>query len=128
MRITTLRRLRPFVQLAAFLLFLLLALGIGRTGWLPADLFFRLDPLVGLAHMLAARQIVSALLIGALIVLVATLVLGRVWCGWLCPLGAVLDVASAAAPRSRTSAARASQPREADLSRAGARSSTSCWR
>ncbi len=87
----TLRRARPFVQLTAFLLFVALALGIGRRGFLPADLFFRLDPLVGLAHALAARQIVPGLLLGALLALSAALFLGRAWCGWLCPLGTVLD-------------------------------------
>ncbi len=91
MRTTLLRRLRPWVQAAAFLLFVALVLGIGRTGRLPADLFFRLDPLAGLAGMLAGRQIVPALLIGGLITLLLTVALGRVWCGWLCPLGTVLD-------------------------------------
>ncbi len=86
-----LRRARPFVQLAAFLLFVVLALGIGRTGFLPADLFFRLDPLAGVAHTLAARQVVPGLLIGTAIALVAALLVGRAWCGWLCPLGTVLD-------------------------------------
>ena len=102
MRITTLRRLRPYVQLAAFLLFLALALGIGRTGLLPADLFFRLDPLAGLAGMLAARQIVPALLIGGLVTLLVTVVLGRAWCGWLCPLGTVLDWTPARTIRPKT--------------------------
>ncbi len=32
----------------------------------------------------------------ALIVMVGTLLLGRVWCGWLCPLGTVLDLAGGA--------------------------------
>ena len=73
------------------LLFLVLLIGAGRIAFLPADLFFRLDPLAALANMIAARRIVPALLIGAAVMLVATLVLGRVWCGWLCPLGTVLD-------------------------------------
>ncbi len=84
------RKLRPAVQVVALLLFVMLALAAGR-GMLPADLFFRLDPLAGLAGMLAARQLVPALLAGALIVLVGTLLLGRAWCGWLCPLGTLLD-------------------------------------
>jgi MauM/NapG family ferredoxin protein len=79
------------MQLVAFLLFLLLLIRAGQTGWLATDLFFRLDPLVGLANMIAARQIVPSLLIGALIALVAAVVLGRAWCGWICPLGTVLD-------------------------------------
>ena len=91
----TLRKLRPWVQLAAFVLFAALLIGAGRLVWLPADLFFRLDPLTGIAGMIAARQIVPALLIGAALMLVVTLLLGRVWCGWLCPLGTVLDVTPA---------------------------------
>lgn len=101
----TLRQLRPWVQLAAFLLFTFLLIGAGRIGFPPADLFFRLDPLVALANLLAARQIVPVLLIGAAVTLVATLVLGRVWCGWLCPLGTVLDWTPARRPR----------PKETDL-------------
>ena len=87
----TLRKLRPWVQLAAFVLFAALLIGAGRLIRLPADLFFRLDPLAGIASMIAARQIVLVLLIGAAVTLAATLLLGRVWCGWLCPLGTVLD-------------------------------------
>ncbi len=101
-----LRRLRPLVQLAALLLFLALALAIGRTDFLPADLFFRLDPLVGLAHMLSARQVVPGLLAGTVIALVAALLLGRAWCGWLCPLGTVLD----------WTPARRTHPKDRDLS------------
>ena len=77
------------------MLFIALLIGAGRLAWLPADLFFRLDPLAGIASMIAGRQIVLALLIGAAVMLVATLLLGRVWCGWLCPLGSVLDAAPA---------------------------------
>ncbi len=87
----TLRRFRPWVQAAAFVLFLVLLIGAGKIAFLPADLFFRLDPLAGLATMIAARRIAPVLLIGSVIALVATLILGRVWCGWLCPLGTVLD-------------------------------------
>lgn len=95
----TLRRLRPGIQLAAFLLFLCLALGIGRTGFMPADLFFRLDPLTSLAQAIAARRIVPGLLIGAGIALIVALLVGRAWCGWLCPLGAALDAAPTRKPR-----------------------------
>ncbi len=105
MKAQTLRRLRRWVQVLAFLFFLYLLLGAGRTGFLPADLFFRLDPLAGLTNLMAARQVVPALLIGGLIVLAASLVVGRVWCGWLCPLGTVLDWAPA----------RRARPKEADL-------------
>ncbi|MCU0503590.1 MAG: 4Fe-4S binding protein, partial [Anaerolineae bacterium] len=99
MRASTFRRIRPWVQLAAFLLFLYLLIRAGQTGFLPADLFYRLDPLAGLASMIAARQIIAALLIGTLVALVAAFVFGRAWCGWICPLGTVLDWAPAHKPK-----------------------------
>jgi polyferredoxin len=88
-----LRRLRPLVQVSALLLFLylLLATGQGPTPFLPVNLFFRLDPLVALASMIAARAWIGALSL-SLLTVALTLVAGRVWCGWLCPLGTVLDL------------------------------------
>jgi polyferredoxin len=56
------------------------------------NLFFRLDPLVGAAAMLAGRQFIAAFW-PALVVVGLTLVLGRFFCGWVCPLGTLLDVA-----------------------------------
>lgn len=46
-----------------------------------------------LAHLLASRRALvgSAL---ALITVVLTLAFGRAWCGWLCPLGTLLDLFS----------------------------------
>ncbi len=79
----------------AFLLFLYLLLRSGQGGLVPPDLFFRLDPLAGIAGMVAARQLVPGLVVGAVVALVAALLLGRAWCGWLCPLGAALDCAPA---------------------------------
>ncbi len=87
----TFRKLRPWVQAAAFVLFVGLVIAAGQSKLLPADLFFRLDPLAGLANMIASRQIVPAMLIGAALALIAALLLGRAWCGWLCPLGTALD-------------------------------------
>jgi MauM/NapG family ferredoxin protein len=87
----TLRRFRRWVQLAAFLLFIGLLIWAGRTILLREDLFFLPDPLTGLANMVAAGRITLVLLAGTIAALVAALALGRVWCGWLCPLGTVLD-------------------------------------
>lgn len=109
-RVGFLRRLRPWVQALAFVFFVVVLVAAGRVAFLPADLFFRLDPLVGLAGMLAARRVMSALLIGGVLALLLALVAGRAWCGWLCPLGTVLDWTPARKPA----------PKEADL--------TSRWR
>ena len=56
----------------------------------PHDLFLRMDPLVFLGTTLSAREWISGLW-AALIVLAATLVLGRFFCGYLCPFGATMD-------------------------------------
>jgi len=84
---------RKAVQITALLLFIALVVMARRGGW-PAEFVnapLRLDPLLMLAHALATRTLLigSAL---ALIVLVLTLIFGRAWCGWLCPLGTVLDL------------------------------------
>ncbi len=91
----TLRRYRRWVQLAAFLLFAGLLIWAGKAAFLPEDLFFLVDPLVAAANMIAARQVALALLFGAVLATVAALALGRAWCGWLCPLGTLLDWAPA---------------------------------
>lgn len=81
-----LKRLRQIVQFLAFALYIYLL--FAEVHW--ADLFFRLDPLVAAGAMLATRTWIPRL--GpALITIGLTLVLGRVWCGWLCPLGTLLD-------------------------------------
>lgn len=92
MRAKTVRTLRKISQLLSFALFMYLfiqAVYLGRSP-LESDLFYRLDPLIAATAMLAGRTIISGLLYALLNLLVA-LVFGRVWCGWICPLGALLD-------------------------------------
>ena len=92
MRPQTWRRLRQIVQILAFLLFLYLFVFATflspHRAW--ADFFYRLDPLVALAAMLAGRTIIAGLGFAGLTVLV-TLIFGRVWCGWFCPFGTLLE-------------------------------------
>ncbi len=86
------RVVRKAVQVLSFALFLgLLAAALGHRGALPlADLFFRFDPLAALAAMLATRAWLPRLAL-ALGTLALTLVVGRAWCGWLCPMGTLLE-------------------------------------
>ena len=94
------RQARRVTQVLALLLFFYLLLGTSQTGTtvLPHDMFFRADPLVGISTMLAGRQWVPALAVGG-ITLLLSLLLGRFWCSWLCPLGTVLDWIPARHPR-----------------------------
>jgi polyferredoxin len=89
-RWTTVRRI---IQYAALLLFMALFVASRRGGW-PAWLVnspMRLDPLAMLAHLLASRTFLVGSTL-ALVVVGLTLIFGRAWCGWLCPLGTVLDL------------------------------------
>jgi len=87
-----LRRLRQAVQILSFTLYVyLLFAALQRRAAFPlADLFLRLDPLAALTAMLASRAWIPRLAL-ALVTLGLTLILGRVWCGWLCPLGTLLE-------------------------------------
>jgi polyferredoxin len=87
---------RRFSQILFGLLLLFL---FRKTDYSGADqipyavnLFFRWDPLVAAATMLAAKTFIY-LLLPALAVVLLTLLLGRFFCGWVCLLGAALDLA-----------------------------------
>jgi len=84
---------RNVVQIAALLLVIALLIMTRRGGWPPeiVNLIMRLDPLAVPAQTLASRSF----LLGSTLVLLTvllTVVAGRAWCGWLCPLGTVLDL------------------------------------
>jgi ferredoxin len=89
---------RRWVQGVLLLGFLLLFArtayrGLDLLEW-PVHLLFRLDPLAWLAEFLAAgAEAWSWAWTGAGLLLVATVFLGRFFCGWVCPLGTTLDLA-----------------------------------
>ncbi|MFA5078823.1 MAG: 4Fe-4S binding protein, partial [Dehalococcoidia bacterium] len=75
--------LRTSVQIIAFIGFIILFLG-----GLP--LLMRLDPLAMLSEAIAGRSVQPYLVIPLAMILLA-LVVGRAWCGWLCPMGTLLE-------------------------------------
>jgi polyferredoxin len=86
---------RQIVQYVSLVTFVALFVMTRRKGWSLAvvDLPMRLDPLLMLANLLASRTFLAASSV-ALITLIFTLVFGRAWCGWICPLGTTLDIFS----------------------------------
>lgn len=91
-------RLRPYqvrqivqgVFLALFLyLFVQTAFPL-RSG-LPVDLFFRFDPLVAVSAWLAGKVFLSSLLL-AVVVLMLTLLFGRFFCAYVCPMGTTITI------------------------------------
>lgn len=58
---------------------------------LPTDFFLRIDPLSALSVMLAGREIAERFWPGV-VTLISAVILGRFFCGWVCPLGTTLDI------------------------------------
>ena len=82
-------RLRALAALAFFLLFLL-GLAV-HTGWGTASSFgiaeiAAICPLGNLEAMLASKTFLPRALVGFAVFLVVAALLGRFFCGWLCPL------------------------------------------
>jgi len=84
--------MRIFLQalsLSIFIVFFSLA-NYRLPEWLPADIFLRLDPLLGLGASLAQKEIIGRTL-WSLFLIGATLVVGRFFCAYVCPMGATID-------------------------------------
>ncbi len=96
------RRLRQLIQVLSLglYLFLFFAALPERPAYSHADLIFRLDPLAAAGAMLASRTWIPKLAL-AFLTIGLTLLLGRVWCGWLCPLGTLLEWFRIRSPRKR---------------------------
>ncbi|MFB3924886.1 MAG: 4Fe-4S binding protein [Syntrophales bacterium] len=88
--------LRRAVQGFFLLLFLFLFLqtetkGDNTLGY-PVKLFLDFDPLISFSSLLSSRAVTGAFFLSVLILLL-TAVLGRVFCGWICPLGTLNNLA-----------------------------------
>src|SRR5271157_759793 len=92
-------KLRSFSQIVFFALFLFLLLRTEFRGSLhaagseirlpyPVQLFFQFDPLVMLSNALSSRALYRGLL-WSLAILIPTMLFGRFFCGWICPLGSI---------------------------------------
>lgn len=82
------------------------------SGVINPKIYFQIDPLIMLVTAIAERVLLAGILLaGATIIL--TFILGRAFCGWVCPLGALMDLCA-----QFLSLFRRKSPHEAEPSRA----------
>ncbi len=89
--LTTFRKIVSGVFLLGFLTLSLASAGRWPQPVAP-DLLMNLDPLVGVTTALATGVLYAGLWLSVL-VLVITVLFGRLFCSWVCPLGALQDTA-----------------------------------
>ncbi|MFB3896559.1 MAG: 4Fe-4S binding protein [bacterium] len=87
------RLTRIIFQTIFFLLFwyLLVMTAYPLTSKIPVELFLYLDPLAATAITLSIR-VVTHYVIPSVGTLILTLIFGRWFCGWICPLGSHIDL------------------------------------
>jgi len=91
MKIVTTRRISQFVFFCMFIWFCVVTTQGTQwhqlRGW-PVNFFLRLDPLVAIGTVLTTHTFYAPL-IWSLGTIVVTIIFGRIFCGWICPFGAL---------------------------------------
>ena len=88
----TLRRISQIIFLL-FFFYLFLRASFPLSLKIPVDLYLRADPLIAISSMVSDKVFISTFIFSIFFILL-TLPLGRVFCGWACPLGTSLDIFS----------------------------------
>ena len=93
--ITPIRRMTQglFLLLFFWLFLQTEAKGANDLGY-PVKIFLELDPLLAITTALASRSLQQITFL-ALLLLAVTILLGRVFCGWICPLGTLNNLSGA---------------------------------
>ncbi len=99
-RFFTASRISQLFFLALFLYLFIITDYRGRDEIsIGANSFFRMNPLVLASYILAAKSM-TWLLFPALLMVALTALLGRFFCGWICPLGTLIDLVTRRVPKS----------------------------
>ena len=90
MKIRNARRISQAFFFTLFLFFVVVSDLRYMKGY-PISLFLELDPLVAVATAITTHTIYKGLL-WSLVLLVPTLLLGRIFCNWICPYGTLHQI------------------------------------
>ena len=93
-RIVRIRRAVQVFTFSLFVLFFFLTTATSEPLWgIPKNLFMTLDFLNTIKNGIASHHIAIYALGPGLFILLLTLWGGRIFCGWICPLGTAIDIA-----------------------------------
>ena len=87
-----LRRSSQIFFLGAFI-YVLWSTTYPLKGLLPPETFFKINPLIMILTSISERIFLTGVA-SSLSMIFLALILGRFFCGWMCPLGASIDIAS----------------------------------
>ncbi len=90
MKLTKFRRITQGVTFTLFIILFLLTV-YPYPEKFPVDFFLRLDPLVALVAMIGGRTVIAPML-WAIVLIILTTIIGRFFCGYVCPLGTFIDL------------------------------------
>ncbi|MCE5341412.1 MAG: 4Fe-4S binding protein [Planctomycetaceae bacterium] len=104
MRITTARKISQAFFFALFIwLCIVTAVGVKfwqLRGW-PVNIFLHLDPLVAIGTVISTHKLLAPLL-WSLATIILTILIGRFFCGWVCPFGTLHQFISLLSHRKKT--------------------------
>lgn len=89
MKVSTFRKYVQGISFSLFTLFFLFTV-YPFAGKFPVEIFLNFDPLVALISMVASRAIITTMF-WAILIFALSLILGRFFCGYVCPLGIIID-------------------------------------
>ncbi|MFC1666462.1 4Fe-4S binding protein [Candidatus Omnitrophota bacterium] len=98
-KLVIVRRFSQVFFLGAFI-YILWSTTYPLRGVLLPDILFKVDPLIMIFISISERVILPGIVF-AIFMLILTLALGRFFCGWVCPLGTIIDICGAVALRKR---------------------------
>src|SRR5579884_3386683 len=93
-RIVAIRRATKVFLFGLFVLFFFLTTATGQS-WagIPKNLFMTMDFLNTIKNAIASHHLAIYAIGPGLFILLLTLWGGRIFCGWICPLGTAIDIA-----------------------------------